>query len=379
MADQGAAAGRPPAGARRQAPWPPPERTGTGRRPGARRGAGPRHALRPGTGPQPGMPEASPRDLDPGGAPQPAADPPRAAARTPARGFPPTSGRPSPPPGIPGPWHVPGPPAAAGGGYRGDGRHPGGQARPEGPGRRGGPGTRSRLRRGRVLLAAAVVLVLAAGGFAAFKYLYQPRVNAPVPSSLRLPTTNPGSPDFDKTLGKWQHIGTRAQDPQPLTVTELYPPRFALDGSSYVRAAATATTNCTLAVYGSRLQAALQSGHCSQVLRASYLSGTMMGTIGVVNLISAAAAGTAGKVTGPQQIIAPLSARKGPAAKLGNGTGVVLAEIKGHYLILMWAEFTDLKPPSTAAARQRLQQFCEDMLTGSANIALSTRMLTGHG
>src|SRR5579875_2436276 len=173
MADQGAAAGRPPAGARRQAPWPPPERTGTGRRPGARRGAGPRHALRPGTGPQPGMPEASPRDLDPGAAPQPAAGPPRAAARTPARGFPPTSGRPSPPPGIPGPWHVPGPPAAAGGGYRGDGRHP------------GGPATRSRLRPGRVLLAAAVVLVLAAGGFAAFKYLYQPRVNAPVPSSLR--------------------------------------------------------------------------------------------------------------------------------------------------------------------------------------------------
>ena len=39
------------------------------------------------------------------------------------------------------------------------------------------------------------------------------RVNAPVPPTLRLPTTAPGSPGFDKALGQWQHIGTRAEDP----------------------------------------------------------------------------------------------------------------------------------------------------------------------
>ena len=74
---------------------------------------------------------------------------------------------------------------------------------------------------------------------------------------------------------------------------------------------------------------------------------------------------------------APLTGKKGPTSKLGSGTGVVLAEIKGHYLILMWAEFTSLKSPSTAAQRSQLEQFAATLVTGSANINLSTRMLTG--
>ena len=222
-------------------------------------------------------------------------------------------------------------------------------------------------------------MVAAGAGFAGYKYLYEPRVNAPVPPTLRLPTNAPGSPGFDKTLGKWQHIGSRSKDPQSLTIAGLYPPQFSLNGKSYVRTAASATKTCSLAVYGADLQAALQSGHCSQVVRASYLSGdgTMMGTVGVVNLISSNAAQKAGQATGPQEIIAPLTGKKGPTKKLGTGTGVVQAEIKGHYLILMWAEFTNLKSPSGQAQRQALEQFAANLVTGSANINLSTRMLTG--
>ena len=245
------------------------------------------------------------------------------------------------------------------------------------PGRRRGGRTKRRFL-SRTWLAAAAVLAVAAG-LVSYKFLYEPTVNAPVPPTLRLPTTAPGSPDFDKTLGKWQHIGTRTEDPEPLTITGLYPPQFVLNGSSYVRTAASVTKTCSLAVYGADLQAALQSGHCTQVLRASYISGdgTMMGTVGVVNLISSSAAQKAGQVTGPQEIIAPLSGKKGPTSKLGNGTGVVQAEIKGHYLILMWAEFANLKSPSGQAQRQTLEQFAANLVTGSANINLSTRMLTG--
>jgi hypothetical protein len=222
------------------------------------------------------------------------------------------------------------------------------------------------------------VLIVAAGGYAGYKYLYEPRVNAPV-SSLRLPTNAPGSPGFDPALGKWQHIGNRTQDPEPLTLQQLFPPQFELNGSAYVRTAAAVTKNCSLAVFGSDLEAALQAGHCTQILRASYISGngTMMGTVGVANLASSSAAQKAGQVTGPDEIIAPLAAQKGPTSKLGNGTGVVQAEIKGHYLILMWAEFTSLKPPSTSAQRQQLEQFATNLVTGSANINLSTRMLGG--
>ncbi len=229
----------------------------------------------------------------------------------------------------------------------------------------------------RAALLAMVAVVLIGAGFAGYKYLYESRANAPVSPTLKLPTTVPTNPDYVRALGKWQHIGTRAEDPRPPTITELFPPQFELNGSSFVRTAANETATCSLAVYGAALQAALQAGDCTQVLRASYVSGTMMGTIGVINLSSASLATKAGKVTGPQEIIAPLAASKGVTSKLGTGTGVVQAEIKGHYLILMWAEFTDLKSPSTAAQRQMLEQFATNLVTGSANINLSTRMLTG--
>ena len=300
----------------------------------------------------------------------------------PGSGAHPVLGPAGPPAGSAGAWHTPTGPLAV----QGDADHtdlvdPSAAADAPGevapPGRRGG---RARRRgRFRVAWIALAVVVAAGAGVAGYKYLYEPRVNAPVPATLRLPTNAPGSPGFDKTLGKWQHIGSRSSDPQPLTIAGLYPPQFSLNGKSYVRTAASATKTCSTAVYGADLQAALRSGHCSQVVRASYLSGdgTMMGTVGVVNLTSSNAAQKAGQTTGAKEIIAPLTAKKGPTRKLGTGTGVVQAEIKGHYLILMWAEFTDLKPPSGQAQRQALEQFAANLVTGSANIDLSTRMLTG--
>ncbi len=336
--------------------------TGPGRLIGS--GSGPYPVLHRGSGPQPAFG---------GPAPFPGAGSAGSAGRTPVQGFPPGREPAEPFPGGPAEDAYPGSDT--------DLESPldpaDGESHGTGPGRRRGGRTKRRFR---TWLAAAVVVV-AAAGFVSYKFLYEPTVNAPVPPTLRLPTTAPGSgsPGFDKTLGQWQHIGTRVEDPQPLTITGLYPPQFVLGGSSYVRTAASVTKTCSLAVYGADLQAALQSGHCTQVLRASYISGdgTMMGTVGVVNLISSSAAQKAGKVTGPQEIIAPLTGKKGATSKLGSGTGVVQAEIKGHYLILMWAEFTNLKSPSGAAQRQALEQFATNLVVGSANINLSTRMLTG--
>ena len=344
-------------------------------------GSGPQQVLGSGSGPQ--------QVLGSGSGPQPTLD------RTPVRGFPPPvpgyQQPPTPPDGFSA-WHTPGvPPAGRDAGYAADAGAAAGEdddpvptaSIAPGPERRSARATRSaspRRRSGRVRwLVLAAVLILAAGGYAVYKYLYEPRVNAPVPSTLRLPTNAPGSPGLDPALGKWQHIASRTQDPAPLTLQQLVPPQFELNGNSYTRTAAAVTKNCSQAVFGSDLEAALQSGHCTQILRASYISGsgTMMGTVGVVNLTSSSAAQKAGQVTGPQEIIAPLAAQKGPTSKLGNGTGVVQAEIKGHYLILMWAEFTSLKSPSTSAQRQQLEQFAANLVTGSANINLSTRMLTG--
>jgi hypothetical protein len=313
---------------------------GTGTQPVRRPGSGAQPTLRPGSGPQAtpwSVAQDSPVKQDAAAARPDDADPTMALDRVPA----------GPPAGTP-------------------------------PGRRrGGRARRGRARR--IAWLAAAVVVLAGAGFAGYKFLYVPRLNAPVPSTLRLPTTAPGSPGFDKALGKWQHIGNRSQDPQALTIAALYPPQFTLEGKSYLRTAASATKTCSQVVYGADLQATLQTGKCTQVLRASYLAGdgAMMGTVGVINLVSASAAQKAGQATGPQEIIMPLTGKKGPTKKLGTGTGVVQAEIKGHYLILMWAEYANLKAPSGATQRQALEKFGATLVRGSANINLSTRMLTG--
>jgi hypothetical protein len=75
--------------------------------------------------------------------------------------------------------------------------------------------------------------------------------------------------------------------------------------------------------------------------------------------------------------VEPLSTKSGVASKLGKGTGIVEAEYKGHYLILIWAEFTSTKSPANQAQDQQLQQFGTDLIAGTANISLSQRMVNG--
>ena len=301
---------------------------------------------------------------------------PGSAGWTPVQGLPPGHERSeTPPDGFWYPSDGAGPPDDVDPSTRVDPRPP----RTTAGGRRSAKAKPKRRLLSRSALLAAVAVVVLAAAFGGYKFFYEPRVNAPVSPSLRLPTTTPGSPDFDQSLGKWQHIGSRTEDPAPLTVAGLFPPQFLLNGTSYVRTAASVTKNCSQAVYGAQLQAALQSGKCSQVARASYVSGNgqLMGTVGVVNLDTSAAAQKAGQATGPQEVIAPLPAKTGATKKLGDGTGVVQAEVKGHYLILMWAQLANLKSPSTPAAKQLLEQFAANLVTGSANINLSTRMLGG--
>lgn len=222
-----------------------------------------------------------------------------------------------------------------------------------------------------------------AGGYVGYKHFGTSGHTINPGSSLRLPTSDPTAEStyFSNKLGHWQHITTRKLDPAPLSVAELYPPGFTLFGtkSGYQRVATSLDSDCSLAVFGSQLQTSLQSGDCKQVARATYVSSdrTMMGTIGVVNLSTATVAQQAGQVSGSDNLIAPLTASSGPAKNMLNGTGVEYAEVKGHYLILMYAEFTNLKSPTATPQKQRLVSFAEGMFSGSANIALSHRMLTG--
>jgi hypothetical protein len=181
------------------------------------------------------------------------------------------------------------------------------------------------------------------------------------------------------TLGPWKNIEAQAADPLPLSLGELYPPRFSAGSSSGVRTRNKAVTDCTRAVIGSGLQKAVRKAGCTQVLRASYLSTNrkMMATIGVLNLVDVAAAERVGKVSGPTQFVRQLPAAHGPTHKLSSGTGLELAEVKGHYLILIWAEFANGNAPSGKRQRAQLAAFSADLFTGTANVSLTSRMVTG--
>jgi hypothetical protein len=260
------------------------------------------------------------------------------------------------------------------------------RAAPRGPGRRGaGQSAGSPLGGKRLLIAALAVIAVGIVGVATYAFVLKPKSSPAASMNAQgpLPTGSAAASQqaCAQTLGVYCHIAARADDPTPLTTAELFPPAFTnkTDKTSYSLASTKVDKTCSNAVIGADLIKQLQAGNCTQVLRASYVSGDgkIMGTIGVVNLSTTNGAHYAGKVVGQNDFIAPLTSAKGVASKLGNGTGVVEAEYKGHYLILTWSEFVAGTTPSTTAQDKQLEQFSNDLVAGTANVDLSQRMVTG--
>jgi hypothetical protein len=225
-----------------------------------------------------------------------------------------------------------------------------------------------------LLLAPVVIVILVV---AVIVYLgSRPVLTA---SNAAAPSRPAASPTPTPTLGLWRDITSQAVDAQPLSVGELYPARFTFAGSSGVRTVDKANATCNSALIGSALRSAVRKGGCTQVIRASYLSTNrkIMATIGVLNLVDVAAAEKAGKVTGAAEFIRQLPGPKGPTHNLTKGTGLEEAEVKGHYLILIWTEFANLHAPSGKKQRKELTAFSAGLFAGTANVSLTSRMVTG--
>jgi hypothetical protein len=265
-----------------------------------------------------------------------------------------------------------------------------GQVVGTGPGRDGTRADRQSVRRARrkrqtrVLIAAGlvvVVLVVVGGAYALFGRS-KPHAG-PAASGLGSPSAGPVSPSTapspSPSLGKWGHIASRTDDPTALSLRELYPAKVTSAGTTYTRTAQKSSKKCTRELIGSKLKAAVHKAGCTQVLRASYLSGSkkVMGTVGVLNLVSVAAAEKAGKASGGHDFIAQLAAAKGPTHHLTKGTGLEETEVKGHYLVIVWSEFANLKAPKTKGQRLALETFCNRVLQTTANQSLASRLVTG--
>ena len=231
---------------------------------------------------------------------------------------------------------------------------------------------------GLLLIPVLAVLAVVAG----YVYLSGKHSPAPAhpaaqshPSAVPTPSSSP-SP----TLGRWKHIENRRQDPAPLTVGQLFPATFTSGDTSGTRAASKSGTRCSQEVFGSKLATAIRKAKCTQVLRASYLSADhkIMATVGVLNLTDVTAAEKAGKAAGATEFIKQLPSRHGPTRNLAKGTGIEVAEVKGHYLILIWTEFANLRSPKGKSQRNELESFSTGLVAGTANVSLSNRMVTGH-
>src|SRR6266851_9172428 len=144
------------------------------------------------------------------------------------------------------------------------------------------------------------------------------------PAARPKPTNTPASARTSPTPppGPWGYIASRKTDAVPLTMAELYPGTISNAGTVYTRVKQTKSTNCRAALIGGALQAAVRHGHCTQTLRATYLSkwAKVMGTIGVFNLKNYAAANSAASKAGHSEFVAQLAAKAGPAKAIGQGT-----------------------------------------------------------
>ena len=232
----------------------------------------------------------------------------------------------------------------------------------------------------KLAVSVALLLVLTAAATLAYTVLHTPAKPPPAAAPARSgqPTGTP-SPSQSPSLGPYGHIASRQSDSQPLAVGQLFPASFTIGGHAVTRAASTISRHCRAAVTGTKLQSAVSSAHCDQAVRATYLarSKDLMGTIGVLNLSTAARAVKAVKAADASDFISQLKAKRGPTHRIGNGTGIEEALAKGHYLILIWAEFTSLHKPKGAAQRNKVVTFMTEMLQHTANVSLATRMLTG--
>ena len=255
------------------------------------------------------------------------------------------------------------------------------------PGR--GTGTRGRGSRGRkrarghgklrAIIVSAVALILVAGATYVF-FTRSHKSPSPAADSRSTTSARPSTdPSPSPALGTWGHIATRALDPAPLSLAELFPASFKNGTTSYIRTAQKAKVHCAGALAGSQLTAAVSHAGCTQAMRASYLSSDhkLMGTIGVLNLVTVTAAGRAGKATGTTEFVAQLPGARGLTKNLTKGTGIEAAEVKGHYLVLVWAEFANLRTPRTPLQKSQLEEFITLLMQRTANVSLATRQVTG--
>jgi hypothetical protein len=188
---------------------------------------------------------------------------------------------------------------------------------------------------GVVILGGGVGLALTSGGGA-------PSATPTTSPTATSPTVNP-TPEPTET-GKGQRLRSRATDPRPLTLNEVFKHRrFKGGGRVYTMTVRRADRVCARGTHGTAFRRLLVRGGCNQVLRATFTNGKLIGTIGVLNLRTQTGARVAQRASHPKDTFVMPLPGSGTTSKIGQGLSLTTAETDGHYLILSWIQYPNGK------------------------------------
>jgi hypothetical protein len=214
------------------------------------------------------------------------------------------------------------------------------------PGEDGGGSSpnRKRLIIGAAIAVGAVVVVggaafaLTSGGGDKAKPEAAPTSSTPSAKPTPTPTPSPTE------TGRGERLRSRATDPRPLTLNEIFKARsFKASGRRYVMTGRRSERKCSPPTHGTKFRKALAKGGCTQVLRATFSNGKLIGTIGVINLRTQTAANSV-QVTSRQKDAFILALPgSGSTKKIGQGLSLTTAEVDGHYLIMSWVQYPNGK------------------------------------
>ncbi|MFG2002690.1 hypothetical protein ACGFNU_26380 [Spirillospora sp. NPDC048911] len=236
-----------------------------------------------------------------------------------------------------------------------------------------------------LIIGGAVVagLVLVGGGFGVSAMLKDDKPTKPAAtgkSAAPKQTTAPKQQQPSQAPLTPVKLKSRTTDPKPLTLNEAFGKRsFAAGGAKYVRTGWKAQRGCTGIVNGASLSKVIKKGGCSQALRATFArgDGKLIGTVGVLNLKTEAAAKLAERAAAAKDAYLQPLAGTGVTKKIGKGEALGTAEIRGHYLVMTWVQRPDGKKIATKY-HKLVSSFGQELIRGSnLKFALTYRETEG--
>ncbi|WP_433251516.1 hypothetical protein ACQPYK_06165 [Streptosporangium sp. CA-135522] len=200
-------------------------------------------------------------------------------------------------------------------------------------------------------------------------------VSPPVRASSLPAPNNPG--------GKFGFAASRTTDPYVLTLTELFKrTKVSHKGQNYLMTVRRTDKKCKDAVVGDKLQKALTAGKCTQLLRASFrdASGKIIGTLGVANLKTSAAASkviSAGAGKSREEYLKALPGKDKVTKFLGTGEAFAGGWSHGHYAVMVWFQYKDGHLPKKTEVK-KLNEAAFGAADATVTPALESRSLTGR-